>query len=84
MAANMAAVARRINKSILFTNHKLPLIHSESVPGVAQKPAHTATPEIKWCRKQFSSETLLFAYFIFVRESDRERERQRQSLSKFF
>ena len=29
--ANMAAGTRRINKSILLTNHKLPSIHSESV-----------------------------------------------------
>ena len=30
--ANMAAVARRIDKGILFTNHKSPSIHSVSVP----------------------------------------------------
>ena len=30
--ANMAAGARRINMGILFTNRKLPSIHSESAP----------------------------------------------------
>ena len=37
MPANMAAGARRINTSILFTNRKLPSIHSESVPRSSSK-----------------------------------------------
>ena len=37
--ANMAAEARWINMGILFTNRKLPSIHSESVPKIRSKPS---------------------------------------------
>ena len=49
--ANMAAGARPINMNILFTNHKLPSIHSESVPrsrskAIAEKKVSQKTADI--------------------------------------
>ena len=37
MQTNIAAGARRINIDILFTNRKLPTIHSESAPRSSSK-----------------------------------------------
>ena len=47
MLANMAAGARRINMGILFTNRKLPLIHSESEPRSRSKASTYSYAEKK-------------------------------------
>ena len=43
--ADMAAGARRINICIFFTNHKLPSLHSESVPRSRSKVSTYSYPE---------------------------------------
>ena len=45
--ANMEARARRINMCLLFTNRKLPSIHSESVPRSTSKTSTYSYAEIK-------------------------------------
>ena len=40
----MAPGARRINMGTLFTNNKLPSIHSELLPRSRSKAAHSTTP----------------------------------------
>ena len=45
--ANMAADSRRINMGTLFTNSKLPSIHSESVPRIKSKASTFNYTEIK-------------------------------------
>ena len=49
--ANMAAGARRMNTGILFTNRKLRLIHSESVPRIRSKAStYRHAENSKTCR----------------------------------
>ena len=50
----MAVGASRINMGIHFTNHKLLLIHSDSV--LSQKPTHTASQTINQSIKQPTSQ----------------------------
>ena len=51
MQANMPAGARQVNMGILFTNHKLPSIHSESAQRNRSK-ANTYSYAEKICRLQ--------------------------------
>ena len=56
MQANMAAGACRINMSILFTNKKLPSLHSESIPRSRSKASTYSYAE------KFDCQHFLFFY----------------------
>ena len=52
--ANKAALAHKINTCILFTNRKLPSIHSESVPQSSSKASTYSHAEINGCYRDIS------------------------------
>ena len=57
--ANMAAVTRRINLCILFTNHKLSSIHSVSVPRSRSKSIAISYAEKLIFQRYFGEEKYL-------------------------